>query len=98
MGDTIIIGGKEYKLVSVEKDPIVEEYIPKKVEQEKEIGLSGYPRAVPGVYDYRERYKQRKLTMRDVTAPPSAVSPKRMDSNLDQFGDLIWGPGIEQEM
>jgi hypothetical protein len=58
--------------------------------------------AVPGVYEYREKYKQQKLKPQDVTTPRKQIeSIPRLDSELDKFsydGDsLFFGKGLEED-
>jgi hypothetical protein len=54
--------------------------------------------AVPKVSDYRERYKKHQLRASDVKTSAPIVPLVRMDSEMDKFGDLVIGEGIEQEV
>ena len=54
--------------------------------------------AVPKVSDYRERYKKHQLRARDIKTESPIVPLKRMDGELDKFGDLVFGEGLTQEI
>jgi hypothetical protein len=54
--------------------------------------------AVPKVSDYRERYKNHKLRSGDIRTSAPIVPLKRMDNEMDKFGDLVFGEGLEQEV
>ena len=54
--------------------------------------------AVPKVSDYRERFKKHKIRANDVRATGQNVPLVRMDTEMDRFGDLVIGEGLEQEI
>lgn len=99
---TAVIDGITYNLVPVEKEDAAADYVPSpKEEPKQEVGVSGFPRAVPTVSDYRERLKQKKLTSRDVTAPPRPVDLPDRSAPLSGFTykgeSLFYGPGLEED-
>ena len=103
MNKLVTIGGKTYKLVPVEES-LVEAYggIVQKEEYspvEGEIaGSNPVAPAVPKVSDYRERFKERKIRMNEVTAKTNYTKelPKQ-DRQLDSTG-LFFGEGLEIDL
>lgn len=53
-------------------------------------------KAIPKVSEYRERYRQKKITMGDITAPPTRIKIKP-DPFSQQLGAHGIGDGLEQE-
>lgn len=100
--DKITLSGKEYYLVPVEeqtekKEKAVEGYTTD--EEPKQVGVQ---KAVGVKCDYRERFKAKKLTMKDITNPGSPKEARAPgDSELSKFnykGDsLFFGEGVSDD-
>lgn len=73
---------------------IISQYVPPK---ERKVEL-----AVPKLSAYREKFKGRKLSIKDVKAPASEPRIVKTDSELDRFSyrgeGLFTGPGVEIEI
>ena len=80
---TIKRGGITYRLV-----PIEEEKVPQNRPSEASVAKKGMKDAVPEVSGYRERFKNKKITLEDVKAPPRMLKklPKQ-DGELDKYID-----------
>jgi hypothetical protein len=109
----IVIEGKKYELIPVNEEQVenlVDEYTLSKTEPDRErvSRLEQYAQpevkdAVPKVSNYRERYKQRKIRLKDISAPPKRYSKlDKTDSMLDEYSykgeKLFVGPGLQEEI
>lgn len=100
MSKTIVIDGIEYELNPVKKEsilPVPEQTIINEYTPEVGSGTKSIKVATPKVSDYRERFKKHEVK-------PSELKPERkfhklvnLDQGLDDFGDLIVGPGLQEE-
>jgi hypothetical protein len=63
---------------------------PTKDQKNEEIGV-----AVPKVSDYRERFKNKELTINDLR-PPLKERPKDKEPKYAE-DDLLLGPGVEDD-
>jgi hypothetical protein len=110
MNKKIVLDGKEYYLVPVDdKETKVSKFEPSNgkvedvlgdysIEEETETGIK---KAESRVSDYRERFKQKKISPREVFTPPKQVNLHRVDNELDRFSykgeDLFFGEGLEED-
>lgn len=103
--DTLPIGEEKSlsktakEVVEAKKKSILEDY----VGEEPEIEAKGVKKAVGKLSDYRERFKEKKISTRELIAPPSARQDLvRTDGELDKFnykGDrLFFGEGISEDI
>ena len=105
---TIVLDGQEYYLVPVEDKEVVS--VPDEAVVEKNddilsdygIEKTGIKQAIPKISDYRERFKKRKISPRELIAPPSIRRIKQNDGNLDRFSykgeNLFFGEGLEEDI
>ena len=80
--DTVTIGGKKYNLVPVEEESLIDAYEPSVKKEEAPIGDSGVKVAVPKIYDYRERYKKKKIHPSEVSAPQPILTQLPRQDNM----------------
>lgn len=65
----------------------------KKVKEKKKVEV-----AIPKIWEYREKFTNKGLTGRDVTAPPAQVDTRGyVDADMSQFGNLVVGDGLQIE-
>lgn len=81
---------------SVLDDYVVKVEAPKVLpvlEEKPKVGV-----AIPKVSEYKQRFNSHKLRPRDVSVPPTRpdVLP-RTDNELDKFGDLFFGDGLQED-
>lgn len=108
MNKKIVLDGQEYYLVPVKDKEAVfvsdEAVVENKEDILKDYGVekTGIKQAVPKVSDYRERFKQRKLTSRDLVAEPTIRKIKQEDRSLDRFSykgePLFFGEGLREDI
>ena len=69
---------------------LIDEYLPKS-DVDPDV-------AIPKVWEYREKFAQRKLSGRDVTTQAPAIDASKFrDSEMDRFGSLAVGDGLSVE-
>lgn len=108
----VTIDGKEYDLIPVEEetDSLLDDYKVSRIEPSRE-GNSGIKQdevskikeAEHKISDYRERYKQKKVKIGEITAPPKRYSKiDKASSSLEGYeykGEKLFvGPGLEEEI
>jgi hypothetical protein len=103
----IVLDGQEYYLVPVESKEVVS--VPDKaVVEEKDdilgdygIEKTGIKQAIPKISDYRERFKKRKISPRELIVQPTVRKIKQNDTSLDRFNykgeSLFFGEGLEED-
>lgn len=100
----IVLDGVEYRLVPVTvpetpQNRLQEEVGTKKTILDEYVSESNENVAIPKISDYRERFKEHKVYLSDVSTPSKALKTlPRNDGLMDQFGGLVVGNGLEQEI
>lgn len=64
--------------------------------------MTSYKKAEPKLSQYRERYKQHKIGVRELITIPPPPKIVRTDSELNGYSDkgdrLFFGPGVEEDI
>ena len=100
---TITIDKVEYRLVPVENQQTASSEPKEALMKDYGVEETGVKKAVPEVSEYRERFKQRKLTLADINKNKPNLRPlTQADGELDKFshqGDkLFFGTGISYDI
>ena len=102
MTKTIVLDGKEYYLVEKkEKEPeIASKSLSEAIWNDYAVTKIEKRIAVPEVDDYREKFKEKRLSLKDLPRRQTKILDEipEQDGDLNKFGDLVIGDGTSQEI